>query len=74
MKFLSIDRLDGAYAICQDDEEKMYEIKIGKLPPNIKPGDVLILSSDGLLNLDINETAKRKKRIKELQDKLFDVD
>lgn len=72
--FLSIDRFDRDYAICQDDEEKLHAIKIRKLPQNVKPGDVLNLSSECVLTVDMDETLRRKKRIKELQDKLFDVD
>ena len=74
MKFLSIDRLDGAYAICQDDVEKLYAIKIRELPENARPGDVLSLSPDGILVFDKKETMNRKNRIKKLQNKLFDVD
>lgn len=72
--FLSIDRFDGDYAICQDDNEKLYEIKMSELPENAKPGDVLKLSPDSTLSFDVAETLNRKKRIKKLQDKLFDVD
>ena len=72
--FLSIDRFDGDYAICQDDNEKLYEIKMSELPENAKPGDVLKLSPDSTLSFDVAETLNRKKRIKKLQDKLFGRD
>ncbi|MFR1509873.1 MAG: DUF3006 domain-containing protein [Acutalibacteraceae bacterium] len=72
--FLSIDRFDGDYAICQDDNEKLYEIKMSELPENAKPGDVLKLSPDSTLSFDVAETLNRKKRIKKLQDKLFGID
>lgn len=72
--FLSIDRFDGDYAICQDDNEKLYEIKMSKLPENAKLGDILKISPDGTLAFDMAETLNRKKRIKKLQDKLFDID
>ena len=72
--FLSIDRFDGDYAICQDDNEKLYEIKMSELPKNAKPGDVLKLSPDSTLSFDVAETLNRKKRIKKLQDKLFGID
>lgn len=72
--FLSIDSFDGDYALCQDDEEKLHTIKVSNLPKNAKPGDVLKLLSNGALKIDVNETLRRKKRIKKLQDKLFDID
>lgn len=72
--FLSIERFDGDYAICQDDNEKLHEIKISKLPKKTKPGDVLKVSSDGKLVLDMTETLSRKKRIRKLQDRLFEID
>lgn len=73
MKFLSIDRFDGDYAICQDDEENMYSIKIQELPKDAKIGDILSLLPKKMLILDRSETEIRKKRIKKLQDKLFEV-
>ena len=72
--FLSIDRFDGDYAICQDDNEKLYEIKMSELPENAKLGDILKISPDGTLAFDMAETLNRKIRIKKLQDKLFDID
>ena len=72
--FLSIDRFDGDYAICQDENEKLYEIKMSELPQNAKLGDILKLYPDGTLVFDMAETLNRKKRIKKLQDKLFGID
>lgn len=71
MMMLSIDRFDGAYAICEGDNEKLYAIEKSELPMGAKPGDVLKLSSDGSLTLDEDETKRRKERIKKLQNKLF---
>ena len=68
---MSIDRIEGKYAICEDDNQKLYAIDLSELPPCAKPGDVLKLSNDGILSIDKDETEKRKKRIKNLQDKLF---
>lgn len=68
---LSLDRFEGDYAICEDDTQKVHEIHKSKLPPNAKLGDILTLSSDGTLSVDEAETAKRKERIKALQDKLM---
>ena len=68
---LSLDRFEGDYAICEDDTQKRHDIHKNKLPQEVKPGDILILSFDGILSIDKAETAKRQARIKELQDKLM---
>lgn len=72
--FLSIVRFSEDYAICEDDNQKLYEIKKSNLPPNAKPGDIMNLSLDGALFIDVDETMRRKRRIKMLQDKLFGID
>lgn len=68
---LSLDRFEGDYAICEDDAQKVHEIHKSKLPTNAKPGDILRLSSEGKLIVDNAETARRKTRIKALQDRLM---
>lgn len=68
---LSLDRFEGDYAVCEDDAQKRHEIHKSKLPTNAKPGDVLVLSLEGSLNFDEMETARRKTRIKALQDRLM---
>lgn len=72
--FLSIDRFDENYAICQADDLKLYAIKKSELPQNTKPGDILNMLPNGSLALDIKETDRRKKRIKKLQNKIFKID
>lgn len=68
---LSIDRFEELYAICEDDNQKLYEIEISMLPKNAKPGDIIDVSDNGRFFIDFQETSKRKEKIKKLQDKLF---
>ncbi len=68
---LSIDRFEDIYAICESDDQKLFAIEISELPVGAKPGDIICISGDGRLSIDKKETAKRKERIKSLQDKLF---
>lgn len=68
---LSLDRFEGDYAICEDDAQKVHEIHKSKLPTNAKLGDILRISSEGKLIVDNAETARRKTRIKALQDRLM---
>ena len=68
---LSLDRFEGDYAVCEDDAQKVHEIHKSKLPPNAKLGDILRLYSEDKLIVDNAETARRKTRIKALQDRLM---
>ncbi len=69
---LSIDRFEGAYVICQDDNEKLYAIEKKEIPDEAIPGDILSIDENtGELKVDKKETKIRKEKIKSLQDKLF---
>lgn len=71
MKKLAIDRFEGTYAICEDQEKKMFAISLNELPQGAKPGDVLQISDEGALSIDQEETQRRRKKIAGLQNKLF---
>jgi len=59
MKKLIIDRLDGIYAICKDEDKKYYAIAISELPENAAVGKVLNVDDEmGVLTA---EDKKRKK-------------
>lgn len=59
MKKLIIDRLDGIYAICKDEDKKYYAIAISELPENAAVGNVLNVDDEmGVLTA---EDKKRKK-------------
>ena len=47
MRKLIIDRFEGTYAICEDQEKKMFAISLNELPQGAKPGDVLQISGAG---------------------------
>lgn len=60
-----VDRFEGDFAICENRENKeKREIRIEKLPENIKEGSVLRFK-DGKYYLDLNEQEKIEKRIEE---------
>ena len=40
MKKLAIDRFEGTYAICEDQEKRMFAIALNELPEGAKEGDV----------------------------------
>ena len=62
MRKLIIDRFEGTYAICEDQEKKMFAISLNELPQGAKPGDVLQISGAGELSVDQEETQRRRKK------------
>lgn len=72
MRKLSIERFEGVYAYCEDDDRKMYAIEKTELPAGVKAGDVISISDGGVISLDEQETAVRKARISKLHQKLWD--
>lgn len=72
--FLSVDRFEKQYAICESDDQKLHKIKKAYLPKNTKPGDILKILKNGKLILDEFETKTRKNKIKKLQNKLLKID
>ena len=71
MRKLIIDRFEGTYAICEDQEKKMFAMSLNELPQGAKPGDVLQISGAGELSVDQEETQRRRKKMAGLQSKLF---
>ena len=66
---LIVDRFEGKYAICEDENCNMKNILKEELPANVKAGDVIVKLNNNFL-VDYEETKKRKKYIEELFDSL----
>lgn len=63
MKTITISRMEGIYAICEDKNQKYYAIEIAELPKGAKVGDVLIVDDvEGTLTIHEKETAGNKKQ------------
>lgn len=71
--FISIDRFEGDFAVCEDDNLKIINIPRSKLPKEAKEGDVL-KCFEGNYAVDYEETKRRKLRAFELQKIIFDND
>lgn len=69
MKYI-IDRFENEFAICEDENKKMIEIKKEDLPLNAKEGDVLNLK-DGTFSIDSEETKKTREDNFDLLNKLL---
>ena len=72
MKYYSIDRFEENFAVCIDDDGHIYNFEKKNLPKQVKEGDVLIMCSSKKFVIDIEETKKRRKKIYELNKKLFE--
>jgi hypothetical protein len=59
---VTIDRFEADYAVYEKPDRTMMNIEKGRLPPNIKEGDILIIEGDKI-SIDSGATSKRKKRI-----------
>ncbi len=68
---LIVDRFEGMYAICEDGEQKYFAIETGELPEGAAEGSVLVVSEEGELLLDEEETSKRRAKIAEKQRRAF---
>ncbi|XOQ44566.1 MAG: DUF3006 domain-containing protein [Clostridium sp.] len=61
MKMLTIDRMEGIYAICEDKNKKYYAIEISDLPQGASAGDVLKVDDvEGTLTIDREATLAKK--------------
>jgi hypothetical protein len=64
-----IDRFEEDWAVLEyESESKTYNVPRALLPDNAKEGDVLRIS----LEIDQQETDKRRETIRKLEDELFE--
>jgi len=69
MKYI-IDRFEGDYAVCEDENKQMVNIERRKIPAEAREGYVLIQQGDRFI-IDIDETNRRKQKIQRLMDELW---
>lgn len=70
MKSLIIDRFENGYAICEDKNKNFFGIELAELPKGAKSGDVLDIDDNGTIKINIEETERRKSRVKGKMKKL----
>lgn len=70
MKYI-VDRIEENYAICEDENKKMIEIELKKLPTTIKEGDVILKKDSHYIILE-NETKKLSEEIFELTEGMWE--
>ncbi len=71
MRKLSIDRIEGIYAICEDKDGAKFAIPTQEIPEGAKEGTCLIISDDGSLSVDETETAEKRNSNFNKQKNLF---
>ncbi|MBB2181682.1 DUF3006 domain-containing protein [Lachnospiraceae bacterium MD1] len=67
-----IDRFEGNYAICEQEDQKIISIPKYKLPLHCKEGSVLIQDINGMYQIAPEEREKRKRNLKEKMNRLFE--
>lgn len=70
MKY-TIDRFEGTIAVCENEEKVIVNIPKYKLPLEAKVGDVL-KEVEGMFEIDDAESNERRKKAKQLVNKLFE--
>lgn len=70
MKKYVVEEIENGVAKCENEDGDFEFIKLDLLPSGVKEGNVLIFE-DGFYTVSQSETAERKKRMLELQEKLF---
>ncbi|MGN1133636.1 MAG: DUF3006 domain-containing protein [Oscillospiraceae bacterium] len=67
---LSIDRFEGGFAVCIDDDGNASDIDIKLLPENAAEGD-MIYFKEGRYHISEEQTRKMREEIEALEDELF---
>ena len=71
MPYLSVDRFEEDFAVCEDEQGNTLLLLREELPDGVGEGSLLFVCEDGTYILDKEETARRRARIADLQDELF---
>lgn len=66
----SIERIEEKIALCEDDDGNVIRIKTEDLPTGTREGDIIEQTENGL-NVNADETERRRKKMAELQKGLF---
>jgi hypothetical protein len=68
---LIIDRFEGDFAVCEDENLRTVHIQRSELPQDAAEGDCLAADPREGYVLDKGETARRRARIKNKMNRLF---
>ncbi len=65
-----VDRIEGAFAVCEMDDKSMQNIALSELPAGVKEGDVIAMDN-GTYVIDAKQTKERSERIAQKMNRLF---
>ena len=69
MKY-SVERIEENIALCEDDLGKTIKLSLDELPENIHEGEIIVRTENGY-TIDSDETSARRKKMAEMQKRLF---
>ena len=69
MKY-SVERIEENIALCEDDLGGTIKLNLDELPENIREGEIIVRTENGY-TIDSDETSARRKKMAEMQKKLF---
>lgn len=70
-EYYSVSRIEDDRAVLEFPDKTFKDIPLSVLPLNISEGNILIKDENGVFQLDFEEEKRRKKRLLELQNKIF---
>lgn len=68
---LTIDRFDGEFAVCINDNGSIINVKKKLIPDEAKEGDIIEISENCYI-INIEKTKSKFDEIKKLQDGLWE--
>lgn len=66
-----IDRIIEDIALCEDEHMNKIKIPLSQLPANVKEGDCIKKTTDGIYEIDHNALLRRKQLINQKLNTLF---
>lgn len=69
--FFSVSRIEGDIAVLEFPDGSFKEVSISILPVDVKSGNVLKKTEENVFIHDFDEEKSRRKRLLELQNKIF---
>jgi hypothetical protein len=63
MKY-SIDRIEGNFAVCEDENGKFTDIEVSTLPEGVGEGDIIAIENGEAVFLK-EETEERRRKIQQ---------
>jgi len=66
-----VDRFEEGFAVCEMEDESFIDIEVDRLPKGVKEGDTIVIFDDRI-EIDVEATENRRKRLKELMEDMWE--